>query len=383
MKKTLLSIALISCSLPAVAGEFHGSFSGMSSAAYATGNYSEGVLLNPSLGASYNPEKDDFALLFSLGALGSDKDDLIDQADELVDVIDRLEFAGELDEAQAEDLKRRLENIDGDSARVAAGANLVVSIPNELVSLAFVVNSRGFISLIPDVSDADLDLIDRYLAQNLDPAGLDAELESTINGHGAVVTDIGVAFSKAFNLANGDHLLLGVTPKKVEVESIIYSSTVADFDEDDFDADEYTLEDSSMNYDLGMTYISGNMRYGLVVNNLQNQTYNTVEPDEKISIKRQMTGAVGYVNGNFKAEAALDLNAVPAIGLNGDVQLMRVGLEYSAWEWVRLRAGIEQDSKNTLEDTYSFGLGVGALNLAYLAGSDETQGAALSLGLRF
>ncbi len=383
MKKTLLGIVLISCALPAIASDFHGSFTGMSGAAYATGNYSEGVLLNPSLGASYNPEKDDFALLFSLGALGSDKDDLIDQADELVDVIDRLEFAGELDEAQAEDLKRRLENIDGDSARVAAGANLVVSIPNELVSLAFVVNARGFVSLMPDVSDADLALIDRYLAQNLDPADLDAELESTINGHGAVVTDIGVAFSKAFNLANGDHLLLGVTPKKVEVESIIYSSSVADFDEDDFDADEYTLEDSSMNYDLGMTYISGNMRYGLVVNNLQNQTYNTIEPDEKISIKRQMKGAVGYVNGNFKAEAALDLNAVPAIGLSGDVQLVRVGLEYSAWEWVRLRAGIEQDSKNTLEDTYSLGVGVGALNLAYIAGSDETQGAALSLGLRF
>lgn len=383
MKKTLLSIALISCSLPALAGEFHGSFSGMSGAAYATGNYSEGVLLNPSLGASYNPEKDDFALLFSLGAVGADKDDLIDQADELVDLIDSLENVSELSPAQAQDLKSRLQNIDGDSARVAAGANLVVSIPNELVSLAFVVNARGFINLSPDVSDDDLALIDRYLEQRLDPSDLDAELQSSVNGHGAVVTDIGVAFSKAFNMANGDHLLLGITPKKVEVESIIYSSTVAEFDEDDFDADDYTLKDSSMNYDLGMTYITGNMRYGLVVNNLQNQTYKTIDPDEKISIKRQMVGAVGYVNGNFKAEAALDLNAVPAIGLDGEVQLMRVGLEYSAWDWLRLRAGVEQDSKNTLEDTYSFGLGVGAFNLAYLTGSNETQGAALSFGLRF
>ena len=383
MKKKLLSLALISASLPVAAGEFHGSFSGMSAAAYATGNYSEGVLLNPSLGASYNPEKDDFALLLSVGALGSDKDDLIDQADELVDLIDSLENVSELTNSQAQDLKTRLQNIDGDSARVAAGANLVVSIPNEVVSLAFIVNSRGYISLTPDVSTADLDLIDRYFADRLNPSDLDAELESSINGHGAIVTDIGVSFSKAFALAGGNHLLVGFKPKKVEVESIIYSSTIAEFDEDDFDADDYTLEDSSMSYDLGMTYITGNMRYGLVVNNLQNQTYKTIDPDEKISIKRQMTGAVGYVNGNFKAEAALDLNSVPAIGLDGDVQLMRVGLEYSAWDWLRLRAGIEQDSKNTLEDTYSFGVGVGAFNLAYMTGSDETQGAALSFGLRF
>lgn len=383
MKKTLLSIALVSASLPSIAGEFHGSFSGMSGAAYATGNYSEGVLLNPSLGASYNPEKDDFALLFSVGALGSDKDDLIDQADELVDVIDNLQNVSELSEAQAEDLKRRLEDIDGDSARVAAGANLVVSIPNELVSLAFIVNARGYVSLAPDVSDADLDLIDRYLEQNLNPSDLDAELESEITGHGAIVTDIGVSFSKAFSLANGNHLLVGFKPKKVEVESIIYTSNVADFDEDDFDADDYTLKEDAMNYDLGLTYMAGKMRYGLVVNNLQDKTYKTIDPEETISIERQMTGAVGYVNGNFKAEVAADLNSVPAIGLGGEVQLMRVGLEYSAWDWLRLRTGIEQDSKNTLDDSYSFGVGVGALNLAYITGSEETEGAALSLGLRF
>jgi hypothetical protein len=383
MKKTLLSLALVGVSLPALAGEFHGSLSGISGAAYSTGNYSEGVLLNPSLGASYNPEKDDFALLLGAGALVSDKDDLIDQADELVDLLDDIQYSEILTNTQATDLKNRLQNIDGDSARVALGGNLVLSIPTDFVSVAFIASARGYVSLTPDIAQNDLDLIDRYVAQQLDPSDLDAELESTITGHGAIVTDIGVSFSKAFQLADGNHLLVGVKPKKVEVESIIYTANVADFDEDDFDADDYTYKEDAMNFDLGLTYIAGNMRYGFVVNNLQEKDYKTIDEDQVISIERQMIGSVGYVNGNFKAEVAVDFNAVSAIGLDGDSQMLRAGLEYSAFDWLRLRAGIEKDQKSTVEDTYSFGVGIGALNLAYITGSDKTEGFALSGGIRF
>lgn len=383
MKKTLLSIALVSASLPSIAGEFHGSFSGMSGAAYATGNYSEGVLLNPSLGASYNPEKDDFALLFSVGALGSDKDDLIDQADELADLVTEIRDADILTVDQADDLKKRLQEIDGDTAQVALGANVVLSIPTELVSMAFIVNSKGYVTINPDIADSDLDRIDDAKNGKFDPDDPVLGLQSTINGHGAIVTDIGVSFSKAFSLANGNHLLVGFKPKKVEVESIIYTSNVADFDEDDFDADDYTRKEDSMNYDLGLTYIAGNLRYGLVANNLQNKDYKTIDPEEVISIERQFVGAVGYVKGNLKAEVALDLNAVPAIGLPGETQMLRAGVEYSVWNLLRLRAGIEQEQKDALDDTYSFGVGLGAFNLAYITGSDKTEGFALSGGIRF
>jgi hypothetical protein len=383
MKKTLLSLALLSVSLPSLANEFHGSFSGMSGAAYSTGNYSEGVLLNPSLGASYNPEKDDFALLLSAGALVSDKDDLIDQADELVDLLDEIDNSQILTIAQAEDLKERLGKISGDRAKVALGANIALSIPTEFVSMAFIVSARGNVSLSPNIDDSDLQLIENAIGGNFDPTNEVTGLKSTITGHGAIVTDIGVSFSKAFKLENGNHLLVGFKPKKVEVESIIYTANVADFDEDDFDADDYTYKEDSMNYDLGLTYLTGNMRYGFVVNNLQDKDYKTINPDEVISIERQMIGSVGYVNGNLKAEIAVDLNAVSAIGLDGDTQMLRAGLEYSAWDWVRLRAGIQQDQKNTMEDTYSFGIGVGALNLTYITGSDKTEGFALSGGIRF
>lgn len=383
MKKTLLSVALVGVSLPTFAGEFHGSLSGMSGAAYSTGNYSEGVLLNPSLGAAYNPEKDDFAVLIGAGAVATDKDDMIDQADDLADLIDEIENSQFLTNAQATELKARLLDIDGDRAQVAVGANIALSIPTELVSTAFIVSARGNVSLSPDVTSEDLALIDRYLAQNLDPSDLEADLNSTISARGAVVTDMGISFSKAFPMENGNHLLVGFKPKRVEVESIIYTENVADFDEDDLDSDEYTYKEDAMNYDLGLTYIAGDMRYGVVANNLQNKTFKTIDPTETISIKRQLIGSVGYVKGAFKAEVALDLNAVPAIGMEGDTQILRAGLEYSAWDWLRLRTGFEQDQEDTLENTYSFGIGVGAVNLAYITGSDNTEGFALSGGIRF
>lgn len=383
MKKTLLSIALVSVSLPSFAGEYHGSLAGMSGAAYATGNYSEGVLLNPSLGAAYNPEKDSFALLLGAGAVLSDKEDLLDQADDLVDLFDDIENSDFLTNSQASELKQRLQDIDGDRAQVAVGANFAISIPTELVSVALIVSARGNVSLSPDVADSDLALIDRYLAQNLNPSDLEEDLDSTITGKGAIVTDMGVSFSKAFKLENGNHLLVGFKPKKVEVESIIYTANVADFDEDDFDADDYTYKESSMNYDVGLTYIVGDVRYGFVANNLQNKDFKTINPGEVISIERQFISSVGYVKNNFKAEFAVDLNAVPAIGLAGDTQMLRAGLEYSAWDWLRLRAGLERDQKDTMGDAYSFGVGVGALNLAYITGSDEKEGFAISGGIRF
>ncbi|MDZ4262553.1 MAG: conjugal transfer protein TraF, partial [Pseudomonadota bacterium] len=352
-------------------------------AAYSTGNYSEGVLLNPSLGASYNPEKDDFALLFGAGAVASDENDLVDHADELADLFDEIENSEFLTTTQASELKNRLQDIDGDSAHIEVGANIALSIPTELVSMAFIVSTRGNIFLSPDVADSDLALIDDYVAQNLDPADLEDDLDSTITATGAIVTDIGVSFSKAYQLEGGNNLLVGFKPKKVEVESIIYTENVSDFDEDDFDADDYTYKESSMNYDFGLTYLAGKMRYGFVANNLQNKNFKTINPDEVISIERQLISSVGYVNGGLKAELAFDLNAVPAPGMAGDTQMLRAGIEYTAWDWLRLRTGLARDQKDTMGDAYSFGIGVGALNFAYVTGSEGKEGFALSGGLRF
>lgn len=65
-----------------------------------------------------------------------------------------------------------------------------------------------------------------------------------------------------------------------------------------------------------------------------------------------------------------------------DSQFLRVGAEYTAWDWLYFRAGIAQDTKGAAEDTYPLGFGVGALNLAYIKGSNQIEGIALSGGIR-
>ena len=193
--------------------------------------------------------------------------------------------------------------------------------------------------------------------------------------------------SSSTGTADGEQWLVGVTPKRVTVETIVYNATVSEYDEDDFDAEDYTLENSATSFDAGITYISGNLRYGLVVKDAISHDFAAIDGDT-LSIKPLSTTAIGYSNGWLKAEAALDLNAVPAFGLAGDVQILRAGLEVSPLSWLQLRLGLQQDLENTLEDTYSAGIGLSPfdtinLDVAAVTGQDNTVGGAVQLGLRF
>lgn len=388
MKKTLLSLALIGLSTSAIAAEtYNGRLSGMSGAGYVTASYSDGVLLNPSLGASFG-ESDDFALVINAGALGSDQDDLLEGAEDLADYLDAFDRNSPLTEETAEEIKRLLNGVDDRSALVNASGSLVLAIPNNFLSIALVAQSYAGVSVTADVDDDDYALLDGQIGDEFDPEDPINGLKSSVIGMGAVVTEVGVALSKSFTLDENKQWLLGVTPKRVTVESIVYTATVASFDEDDLDADDYTVENSSTNLDVGVTYIAGNLRYGLSARNLKEESFETIDPLQKIEIKQQLTTAVGYASKRVKAEIAADLNAVPSLSMTGESQFVRAGVEVSAFSWLQLRAGFRQDLKDTQEDTYSVGLGLSPfdvvnLDIAAVKGSGETLGAALQLGLRF
>lgn len=379
MKKLILATAVALVSTGIQAADFRAT-AGMSGAGYTTADYADGVALNPSLGAAYNPEDDDFSFLINGGALIFDKDDMVTKVDDLVDLIDEIDSSPVLSIAQAQELKTQLQGIDEKSASINAGAGLSVAIPNKYLSAAFIYDAQLDIAVMPDIAQNDFDIIDDAIGGIFDPS---AELQSSIQGLGAVKTELGVAFSKSFQLGE-NYLLLGVTPKKVEVETIIYDQTVADYDEDDFDSDEYTYKDSGMNFDLGATYIAGKLRYGLVAKNIKEETFKTIDPDIDLEISRQIISSVGYVGEKFTAELALDLSAAPLHHFAGDSRLLRVGLEYRPWGWLKLRGGLQQDMEDTIPNTYSFGLGLGrSFSLSYITGDDSAEGFALGAGFRF
>lgn len=385
MKKTLLSVALIAATSAAASENYNGRLTGMSGAGLVTAGYADGVLANPSMGAAFGAT-DDFALVINAGGVGSDKYDLIDAMDELVDYVDFLDGitnVQDLDTTMADTLIERIRAVEEKSVKVNAGASIVVAIPNDLVSLALAAKARAQLGVATLIDENDYELIENAINSPFDTS----DLNSSVLGKGALIREYGVALSKSFGVAEDEQWLVGITPKRVTVETFVYNATVAEYDEDDFDAENYALESSATSFDAGITHIKGSVRYGLVIKDALSRDFAAIDGDT-LSIEPLTTTAIGYSKGWLKAEAALDLNAVPAFGLGGDVQMIRAGLEVSPWTWLQLRMGLQQDLEKTLENTYSLGLGLSPfdtinLDIAAVTGQDNTVGGAVQLGLRF
>src|SRR5690606_29207505 len=129
-------------------------------------------------------------------------------------------------------------------------------------------------------------------------------------GRGLLTTEIGLALSKRFAVDAHSHLLVGITPKRVDIYTMVYAASAANYDENDLDADEYRRDHQFYNMDMGITYVRGPMRYGFSVSNVQNQTLETVNPQHHVNIKPRATAAWGYQNTRLSAEIAVDANAV-------------------------------------------------------------------------
>lgn len=410
MKRTLLSLALVAASGTAFAGDYYnGRLSGMSGAGIATGGYADGVVYNPSLGANFKPG-DRFALVLNGGVLGEDEDDLLDGLEDLADYLDYLEQRTAADVAddiqfdpnnpdpdnieqqlralqqdEADEAKRRLDGVANKTVDVGGGASFVISIPNNWLALSLVGTARLEAAVTSVVDESDYQLID----EAVDQANFDADqLQSYGIAKGALVGELGVAMAKSLETGEDSRLLVGVTPKYVHVTSFIYESGVDDFDSDAFDADHYTVETTDYNVDIGATYISGNMHYALKVSNVFAREYATVDPAETLEIRARPTTAVGYKSDWFTAEAAVDLRSSPSFSTGRETQFARVGVELNGWNWVQLRAGIQHDLEESVEDTYSVGLGFSPFNVVNLdvagfKGEGNALGGAVQLGLRF
>ncbi|MGD8177183.1 conjugal transfer protein TraF [Marinimicrobium sp. ARAG 43.8] len=412
MKKTLLSLALMATTGTAMANGFdNGRLGGMGGAGYATGNYADGVLLNPSLGSAHG-EKDDFALVINVGALGQDEDKLLDGLEDLADYLDLLEnrtasqwggmidpnnpegSARELLAEEADEVEARLRNIDNRNANINAGASFVVAIPNDWMSVSLVGKTRIDAAVTTLVDDGDFAYIRGAVGEeNFDASGL----QSRAIGRGAAVSEVGLALSKSLATGEDSQLLVGATPKWMHVMTFVYTATVEEFDEDDFDGDDYTVESDDFNLDLGATYLSGNMRYALTVSNLISNEYDTIVPGETIEIEPRATAALGYRNDWLTAEVASDLTTSKNFTTGQDTRFVRAGLELDLANWVQLRAGMRQDLEDNEPDQVSVGLGFspfGVVNLDIAVFGEDfgslgeyedatTGGASVQLGLRF
>ncbi|MEH6826183.1 MAG: conjugal transfer protein TraF [Motiliproteus sp.] len=354
-----------------------------------TCTYSHGVLINPANAVRYH-ESDDFNVNLNLGAVGSDEDELIDNADDLANQLDLLTtLSSSTSPAVLQDIEDTLVLLDGSDANVVVGGNITIGIPSSNFSAVFFVNVIGGVEVVMDVDSTDLDKIRALIEDptNAPDINVETDLVSEITATGLVLREIGIGFGKEFDV-KGQPIALGITPKHQYVETIAYTETVSNIDSDNFDAEQFTTDDSNLNLDLGISTHWNNVYAGLSVTNLISNDYATVNPAKTVRIETKTSAGFSYVNGWGNVGIDLDLNPVQYLGTDNDVQFVKLGAEVNIYRTVQLRMGYRHDLEDTLDDTVSVGVGLSPfdvvnLDIAALKGGDDTFGAAVQLGVSF
>jgi len=397
LNKTLLATTIAATIAATLAGHaaatesFNGKTMAMSGAGVANAHYSHGVILNPANAVRYH-ETDDFNLNLNVGAVGSDEDDLIDNADQLANQLDALgNLTTATDTAELAAINTTLENLKQAQANLVAGANITVGIPSKQVAAVFFVNVIGGIEAATLIAQSDIDQIDQ-LIQDIDNSnpnpGLDVDdLSSRVSATGLMMREIGISFGKEVDF-RGQPIAVGITPKHQRVETIVYSETIANIDSDNFDADQFTVDDSHVNLDLGVSTHWERLFAGLSITNLISHDFATVDPSRSVTIEPQATAGVGYFTGWGNVAFDLDLNPIQYLGSGDDVQFAKLGAEVNIYRTVQLRVGYRHDLEDTLDDTLSLGFGLSPfdvvnLDIAAMKGGSDTLGVALQLGLSF
>ncbi|MDO6747066.1 conjugal transfer protein TraF [Gilvimarinus sp. 1_MG-2023] len=384
MKNTLVALLMTSLSVGAyAAGEHNGRTSGRAGSAYSTGDFIDGALLNPSLAANFL-EGDNFALNINLGALAADPSELIDNGSDLNDLLDQYDYPSELNSTDANDIREYLDQIEGTQAYLSGGGSLALAFPNPTLAATIFMRSDVKASVLPTVDANDYNTLSAQTGQTFHSS----ELDSEVAVRGSMVTEVGIALAQTYNFTETGEWLIGVTPKQVEAETFFYVDKLGTFDEDNIEEDEQTVSKTFFSVDTGVTYIKGNARYAMTINNLIEQDIDSLSPGEQLSIERQVVVAAGYRLPWVDLDGAVELSGTKQFALADDTQIARLGAVFGPHNWARLRLGYKTDLQDTLDDTYSLGLGLAPfdtvnLDLSVTSGSNNTYGASMQVGIRF
>ncbi|KJY83942.1 conjugal transfer protein TraF [Vibrio galatheae] len=336
---------------------------GMGNTGVTSADYVLAPFYNPALTAVHRDE-DDFGLLIpGIGARVRDKDETLDTLDSLQDTIKSFENSGSSDPAQAAQLNSYLTQLSDDRPlAVTAGAAIAVAFPIDVVSAN--VFSRGYAEIVasPEIAADGGDA----------PAAVQTRYESSaVDMIAFGYSEFGIAFAKRM-LIGGQDVSIGVSPKYQQLKTYKQNLSVEDFDLSDYDQSE--TKKNTFNIDLGAVWFVDNYRIGLAVKDLFSKEIDTLNISgvSTYKLNTQVTASGAYTMEYFTATIDWDLTKQKRfIGLNDNTQFLRVGVEGNLYGWVQLRGGYETDIEDTLDDSFTLGLGIspGDLVSIDLAGS--------------
>jgi hypothetical protein len=396
LKKSKIAIAVgvLSVSNIALADNFNARIAGMGGVGVASSKYDTASSTNPALLTNYG-EKDDIAIILpSVGLEASDKNDVIDAIDDIPDFYDDLEDAIDAgDTSSANDFKdkiiSRLIDVDGSPITVDAGVGLSVSIPNDFVAIA--VSASGNAELAGVINfDANDESVINSAIFNEDSDELE-NIDSGVIAIGAVVQELSVSFAKEFEAYNYKYSI-GISPKYQSVETFLYQELVSDADQDDFDSNQFTTDDSNFNIDIGAAlFLNDNVTIGLNIRDLISQEYDTTNftgISDTYELNPLVTTGIAYDTEMFTIAFDIDLTKTEGYSLIDDSQMARIGAEFDAWGWAQIRLGYRHDIKDTRDDVATIGLAFSPFNVFHIgltasAGENETYGAGIELKATF
>lgn len=395
----------------------------------ASGHYASGALINPALLARSQKDDSVTVILPSVGAQITDKDNLQNQIDDISNKVDRykavvnaltlrdiiLNPGGALNQLQsaAGDLAAELEDLRGKTARAKAGAGIAVSIPNDVLSMAFITKAYAHARVSSSIDQHDIDYLhniqnSRAFAGSvaIDAAvnGSDVitrNLNSTASGRAAIVSDYGVTLAKRFDLG-GVAVSLGVTPKLQKTWLYNYTTSIYTYDSSDWNSSRYRNDDTGFNIDAGVAadfgehWTLGLSGQNLVSHNIDTKdiritngrTGETVSYKDTYQIRPLVTVGAAWHNDLITLSADGDVTETKGFKSERNSQYIGVGGEIRPLSWFAVRAGYRADVKSNDSNVFTGGLGFAPfkrvhVDLMGLYGEDRTWGAGAQLSVTF
>lgn len=397
----------------------------------ASANYGSGVLINPALLAKAKPEEGVTVVLPAMGAQISDKDDLRDEIDSISNKINNYEDTvngltvrdiirnpgGTIGQFQsaAKDVADSLAFLQGKTATASAGAGIAVSIPNDVLSVAFVTKANAHARVSSSIDQNDITYLRNIqnsstyatsvaLQALTSPDGTDViarNLNSLAFGRAAVVTDFGVAMAHQFTVGNVP-LSVGVTPKLQRTWLYNYTTSIYDYDKDEWKDSKYRKDNTGFNVDVGMAAdLTDHITVGLTGQNLISRNIDTkdvlitngrtgevVNYKDTYQISPLVTAGAAWHNELVTISADGDLTETKGFKSEKHSQFVGVGAEVRPLSWLALRAGYRADVKGDESNVFTGGVGFAPFNRVHidlmgLVGENQTWGAGAQLSMTF
>lgn len=347
------------------------------------GEYNQS-LLNPALINKFD-DNDDFSFALNAGALADDQQGFVDAAEEIRDDIRGLYGKGS---AAAAEINQRMQGFDKATGEVDVGAAILIAIPNKTLPLAVMTRSKVRVGIKYAYDAADAAVLDDIA--NGVPGVTDEDLQSIAYTSGVGITEAGLVLGHNFG-----KLEAGATVKIQQIDLFEYSANVATFDEDEATEDDRSVSETAFNVDLGANLRLGDEGQFViagVVENLIPKSFTGPVPQlggaaAEYEMKPVVTVGAGYGNSLVKVEVNADLTARSGFDKLEESQFLRAGVELSAGRHFHLRAGYRTDTKDTLSDLVTAGIGITPfdrfnIDLSAAKGKGESMGAALQIGFK-